>query len=288
VAQELAKPRKSELPSTDAHHPRPPRLCENGEICLIIAPVRRLPLPIYPAGPIVAERWVPLQAARLGTLRTALRNTIALALFAVAEAASGGERLEGHVIAVHDGDTITVLDREHIQHRVRLGGIDAPEKGQRYSRAARNELARRVFERWVRVEWNKIDAYGRLIGKVTQAGQDAGRDQLAAGMAWWLRPFAYEQSLADQQEYADVEARAREQRRGLWRDRNPVPPWVWRRKHPDRSRSRATQPDRGTSAPVVHATGATRVLPRSLRNRSCAAAILLLFFWETNANHLFF
>ncbi|MGA8053001.1 MAG: thermonuclease family protein [Burkholderiales bacterium] len=152
------------------------------------------------------------------------------------------------MIAVHDGDTITVLDREHIQHRVRLGGIDAPENGQRYSRAARNELARRVFERWVRVEWNKIDAYGRLIGKVTQAGQDAGRDQLAAGMAWWLRPFAYEQSLADQQEYADVEARAREQRRGLWRDRNPVPPWVWRRKHPDGSRSRATQPDRGTSA----------------------------------------
>ena len=53
------------------------------------------------------------------------------------------------MIAVHDGDTITVLDREHIQHRVRLGGIDAPEKGQRYSRAARNELARQVFAAWM-------------------------------------------------------------------------------------------------------------------------------------------
>ena len=200
---------------------------------LAIAPVRRLPLPVRPASPTVAGRWVPVRAARVGTFPSAVRNTIAFALFAVAAIASGAERLEGRVIAVHDGDTITVLDGERIPHRVRFGGIDAPEKGQPYNRAAKNELTRRVFERWVRVEWHKIDAYGRLIGKVTQAGRDAGRDQLAAGMAWWLRPFAHEQSLDDQQEYADVEARARDQRRGLWRDRNPVPPWMWRREHPN-------------------------------------------------------
>jgi endonuclease YncB( thermonuclease family) len=154
-------------------------------------------------------------------------------LFAVARvSAQPAERLEGVVVGVHDGDTITILDRDERQHRVRLAGIDAPESGQPYGRAAKNALSRRVHDRWVRVEVVKLDHYGRTVGKVTETGRDVGRDQVAAGMAWWLRVFAQEQSPEDQRLYAAAEASARERRRGLWRDREPIEPWQWRRDHP--------------------------------------------------------
>lgn len=163
---------------------------------------------------------------------------ILLALYAAtAPVAQPVERLEGRVVGVHDGDTITVLDKHDRPHRVRLAGIDAPETGQPYGRAAKNALARRVFDRWVRVETTKFDHYGRIVGKVTENGRDVGRDQVTTGMAWWLQVFASEQSPEDQRDYAEAQTRARETRRGLWRDREPIPPWLWRREHPLREAS---------------------------------------------------
>jgi endonuclease YncB( thermonuclease family) len=156
----------------------------------------------------------------------------ALLLFVTLVAAQAAERLEGLVVAVHDGDTITVLDRQDRQHRIRIAGIDAPESGQPYGRAAKNALARRVHHRWVRIEVVKLDHYGRTVGKVTETGRDVGRDQVAAGMAWWLRVFADEQSPEDQRLYAEAQASARDRRRGLWRDPAPIEPWQWRREHP--------------------------------------------------------
>lgn len=155
-----------------------------------------------------------------------------LALVALCASAQPIERLEGRVVAVHDGDTITILDRQERQQRVRLAGIDAPEIGQPYGRAAKNALGRRLHERWVRVDVVKLDHYGRFVGKVTETGRDVGRDQVAAGMAWWLRVFAHEQSPEDRQLYEDAENSARERRRGLWRELDPVEPWRWRREHP--------------------------------------------------------
>jgi endonuclease YncB( thermonuclease family) len=173
-----------------------------------------------------------------GPTRPALFAALAALLLAAAIAsAQPSQRLEGRVVAVHDGDTITILDREERQHRIRVAGIDAPESGQPYGRAAKNALSRRVYDRWVRVEVVKLDHYGRIVGKVTQTGRDVGRDQVEAGMAWWLRVFAEEQSSEDQRLYEAAEARARESRRGLWRERTPVEPWLWRREHP---RERAT------------------------------------------------
>jgi endonuclease YncB( thermonuclease family) len=133
---------------------------------------------------------------------------------------------------VNDGDTLTLLDRRERQHRIRIAGIDAPETGQPYGRAAKTALSRRVYDRWVRVEVVKLDHYGRVVGKVTETGRDVGRDQVASGMAWWLRVFAAEQTPEDQLAYEEAESRAREARRGLWRDREPVQPWLWRREHP--------------------------------------------------------
>src|SRR6516164_5237333 len=77
----------------------------------------------------------------------------------------------GKVVKIADGDTITVL-LEKTQHRIRLEGIDAPEKGQAYGTKARQALADKVFGKTIRVEWKKRDRYGRIIGRVYLDKQD--------------------------------------------------------------------------------------------------------------------
>lgn len=103
--------------------------------------------------------------------------------------------LEGRVVGVADGDTITVLDSAKTQHRVRLAGIDAPEKKQAFGTRSRENLARWVHRRDVIVEWHKRDRYGRLVGVVFVDGHDVNLEQVRAGFAWWYRQYAKEQRI---------------------------------------------------------------------------------------------
>jgi endonuclease YncB( thermonuclease family) len=137
-----------------------------------------------------------------------------------------------------DGDTITVLDAAKTQHKIRLAGIDAPEKGQPGGFRSKESLSQLVFEHEVRVEGDKKDRYGRLIGKVWVAPQscptcgmtlDAGLAQIALGRAWWFRWHAKEQSPEDRGRYEFAEQEAKAKKVGLWRDPEPVPPWEWRK-----------------------------------------------------------
>jgi endonuclease YncB( thermonuclease family) len=137
-------------------------------------------------------------------------------------------RLSGQVVAVADGDTITVLDADNHQHRVRIAGIDAPEKRQPYGTKSREHLAALVFRHEVDVEFKKTDLYGRIIGKVLVANVDAGLRQVEAGMAWHYRAYAREQSIADRRAYVAAEASAKAAGRGLWSDESPQPPWEFR------------------------------------------------------------
>lgn len=136
--------------------------------------------------------------------------------------------LPGTVTGVVDGDTLYVLDANWREHKIRLQGIDAPELGQAYGEAARQSLKRLAHRKAVTVEWHKRDAYGRLLGKVLVADKDAGLHQLQAGMAWWNRRYAHEQSDADAIRYREAEFFARKKRLGLWSQKNPLPPWRWR------------------------------------------------------------
>jgi len=136
--------------------------------------------------------------------------------------------LTGRVVAVADGDTITVLDAGKRQHKVRLAGIDAPEKRQAFGRKSRQHLAALVFRRHVDVEFKKTDRYGRVIGKVVVADVDAGLRQVATGMAWHYRAYARERPPVSRYAYAAAEADARAARRGLWAEKNPQPPWDFR------------------------------------------------------------
>ena len=138
------------------------------------------------------------------------------------------EVLTGQVVGIADGDTITVLDASRQQHKIRLAGIDAPEKKQAFGERSRQSLAALVFSKTVSVEWDKSDRYGRTVGKVMINGVDANLAQVKAGMAWWYEKYRKEQSPADQRLYAEAEQQARVGRVGLWRDPLPVAPWEWR------------------------------------------------------------
>jgi len=161
------------------------------------------------------------------------------ALFLLVAFGAHADTLTSHVVGVADGDTITVLDADRQQHKIRLGGIDAPEKAQPFGQRSKENLSRLVFNKEVRVDWTKRDRYQRIVGKVwVQPADcptcpmtlDAGQAQLAAGMAWWYRKYAKEQSAEDRGRYESEEQEARARRVGLWRDTDPVPPWEWRRR----------------------------------------------------------
>jgi endonuclease YncB( thermonuclease family) len=144
-------------------------------------------------------------------------------------AVAAGDPFEAHVTAVVDGDTVRVRDTQGLTHRLRLAGIDAPEKAQPYSRQATQHLHRLLQNQNVVVEPEKTDRYGRTIAKVKLGQVDAGVAQLQAGLAWHYKAYEAEQSPADRLLYAQAEDEARSARRGLWQDPQPVPPWDFRR-----------------------------------------------------------
>lgn len=137
--------------------------------------------------------------------------------------------LAGKVVALSDGDTVTVLDERNVQHKIRLAGIDAPEKRQDYGNKSRQYLAALVFEKHVLVAWDKHDRYGRILGKVVINGRDANLAMVLAGLAWHYKRYEKEQSVSDRKVYAEAELQARAERRGLWQAPNAVPPWDFRR-----------------------------------------------------------
>jgi endonuclease YncB( thermonuclease family) len=132
-------------------------------------------------------------------------------------------RIEGRVVGVADGDTITVLDAGRRQHKIRLHQIDAPEKGQDYGTRSKQSLSELVFGKTVSVEVVDIDRYGREVGKVWVGALDANLEQVKRGMAWVYRKYAREQR------YYDAEEAARKAKAGLWASQNPVPPWEFRK-----------------------------------------------------------
>ena len=129
---------------------------------------------------------------------------------------------------VFDGDTIDVLDQNGRRIRVRLGGIDAPERGQPFGEKARDSLQRLLSVGPLDVEPNSIDRYQRVLARVTCAGRDAGFEQIRAGAAWFY-PWTDSISESDRVAYSREEQAAKASRRGLWSDRDPVPPWQFRR-----------------------------------------------------------
>jgi endonuclease YncB( thermonuclease family) len=158
------------------------------------------------------------------TMHRAIRSIrSALALFALAafSLSAPAVDLEGRVVRVADGDTLTVLVHSRML-RVRLVEIDAPEKRQAFGRRSGQSLSGICMDKPARIVTRGIDRYDRVLGRVYCAGVDANAEQVRRGMAWVYDRYVTDASLYLQQDDA------RGARRGLWADPRPVPPWAWR------------------------------------------------------------
>lgn len=137
--------------------------------------------------------------------------------------------LSGRVVGVADGDTITVLDATNTQFKIRLSGIDAPEKKQAFGQVSKKSLSDMVYGKQVNVEYEKQDRYGRTVGKVLVNGVDANLEQVKQGLAWFYRKYQNEMVLDDRLTYLHAEEAAHAAKAGLWLDADPVAPWDFRR-----------------------------------------------------------
>ncbi|MCI0563229.1 MAG: thermonuclease family protein [Nitrososphaera sp.] len=177
-----------------------------------------------------AWRTCPSDRGTYGSPATG--NVAAAEAHSVSRSAKTSRRYEliGRVIGVADGDTITVLGSNQAQHKIRLAGIDAPEKSQAYGTVSKQHLSALVFGQNVTVAYDKTDRYGRTVGTVLGNRRDVNLEQVKAGLAWHYKKYQSEQTPKHRAAYAQAELNARKNRWGLWRDLHPIPPWEFRRK----------------------------------------------------------
>jgi endonuclease YncB( thermonuclease family) len=193
-----------------------------------------------------------------------LAGSVSLALL-LASAASAEVFFDARVSAVFDGDTIEVVrelgDGETRREKIRLAGIDAPERGQPWSRRAKQALSERVLGKPVRVNAVSTDRWGRTVGEVYADDVCVGCELLREGHVWVFRRYS------DDRVLLGLEAEARAARRGLWSlpSAERIPPWEWR----DGERGEGAEaPDRALDAPAF-ACGAKR---HCREMQSCAEA----------------
>ena len=145
---------------------------------------------------------------------------ILIALFSLSAQA---EIIRGKVIKIADGDTLTLLTDSDKKIRIRLAGIDTPERKQPFGNTAKNALAKLVFQKKILIETQTKDRYGRIVGTVFLDNQNVNNELIRQGMAWVYKKYTNNKTLYE------LENKAKTKMVGLWADENPIAPWDWRR-----------------------------------------------------------
>jgi endonuclease YncB( thermonuclease family) len=130
--------------------------------------------------------------------------------------------VKGKVVKVTDGDTVTVLTSNHKQEKVRLDGIDAPEKGQDYAEKSKQYLSSLVAGRIVRVKYKSKDRYGRILGTVYVGNLNVNEAMVREGLAW---QYYYNKSA----NYRKLQAEAKARKLNIWNAKHPVDPYKYRK-----------------------------------------------------------
>jgi endonuclease YncB( thermonuclease family) len=151
-----------------------------------------------------------------------MSRLIAFLLF-LAPYGAAAETLEGDVIRIASGDTLTIVDPRKREHTVRLAEIDAPERKQAFGARSRQSLSALCFKKTAQIEWREKDRNGRYIGQVICAGVNANAEQVRRGFAW-----VSARSTQPGSPLYEIEAYARFREIGLWADPRSIPPWEWR------------------------------------------------------------
>jgi endonuclease YncB( thermonuclease family) len=180
----------------------------------------------------MAERIEANRDHRFKAAAVALATVVVLFVVSPTFGAKPHYTLTGKVVAIADGDTLTVLDESKTQHKIRLAGIDAPEKGQPFGTKAREALGDKVFQQSVRIDVIDVDRYRREVGRIYLGERFINMEMVTDGFAW--RYVQYDKP----GEFTAAEADARKHRRGLWTDPHPVAPWEWRKVRRQASKAR--------------------------------------------------
>ena len=139
--------------------------------------------------------------------------------------------IELQVVDAEDGDTLIIRNTADQHLKLRLQGIDAPEKGQAFSNDAKEQLAKLTSGKSVTIEFDphgKPDNEGRIIAKVYLDGNDIGIQLIKAGLAWFCKDYKTMQTESDRYNYAEAEKEARGAHLGLWSQHSPQAPWNYR------------------------------------------------------------
>ncbi len=164
------------------------------------------------------KKWLCLQGKRL---MKAIYSFVIISLFFLQ---CKPETISGTVVKVADGDTFTVLTADKRTVKIRLYGIDAPEKNQDFYRVSRDHLASLTMHKEVKIVVINKDRYNRTVGRASVSGEDINEAMLKAGLAWHYTEYD------NNPEWANLEQRARRERLGIWSMPHPVPPWQFRKK----------------------------------------------------------
>lgn len=132
--------------------------------------------------------------------------------------------IKGKVIKVADGDTITILEENGDKTRIRFYGIDAPEKKQDYGIKSLNILKKLIDKKEVEIEIKNKDQYGRIVGVVYYDKININLYMLETGNAWWYKQYSKHNI-----EFKIAEEKAKSEKIGLWKEKNPTPPWIYRK-----------------------------------------------------------
>ena len=152
---------------------------------------------------------------------------LSLAFFLTVAGSATAGTLFGTVTEIHDGDTISLVCLKR-PLQVRMMGIDAPEKDQAYADVARKHLSDLILNKVVVVEYTGLGDNALIIGKVFQKETDVGAQMIRDGVAWYSKSFDGMLSENERKVYAECESAARGEKRGIWQDPNPVPPWAFK------------------------------------------------------------
>ncbi|MFC1818923.1 thermonuclease family protein [Thermodesulfobacteriota bacterium] len=139
--------------------------------------------------------------------------------------ASSAFAWSGKVVGITDGDTIKVLNPENNQVKIRLYGIDTPEKGQAYGQAATKHLASLIAGKTVEVEPVDTDRYGRTVAIISYDGRNINEQMVTVGYAWVYRKYCDRPFCSS---WLKRESEAKDSKKGLWKEPNPIAPWEWR------------------------------------------------------------
>lgn len=157
-------------------------------------------------------------------MTTKIIHKILFSLILFFSALAHGETINGRVVGISDGDTLTLLDASNTQFKIRLAAIDAPEKAQPFGQRGKQKLSEICYGKNASVNVVSTDRYGRTVGDIDCAGINANQAMIQSGLAWVYRKY----DKGHEYLYA-FEEEARNSRHGLWADPNPIAPWDWRK-----------------------------------------------------------